>query len=66
MLLLAAFAAIALLAAGLFAVTKGDTFIMTVLLVVVVLVILILAPQVPTVMASIQHAIDAKVPMAFH
>jgi len=66
MLLLATFAAIALLAAGLFAITKGDTFIMTVLLVVVALVILVIAPQVPTVMAAIQHAIDAKMPVAFH
>jgi len=66
MLMLAAFVAIVLLAAGLFAVTKGDTFIMAVLLIVVVLVILVLAPQVPTVMAYIQRAIDSMVPMAFH
>jgi hypothetical protein len=65
MLLLAAFAAIALLAAGLFAVTKGDTFIIAVLLVIVVLVMLVLAPRVPTVMAYIHHAIDTNVPMAF-
>ena len=64
MLILAAFVTIALLAAGLFAVTKGDTFIMAALLVVLVLVVLVVAPQVPTVMAQVQHAIDAKVPTA--
>ena len=64
MLILAAFIAIALLAAGLFAVTKGDTLIMTALLVVLALVVLFVAPQVPTVMAQVQHTIDAKVPTA--
>ncbi len=66
MLILAAFVAIALIAAGLFAVSKGDMFIMTVLLIVLVLVVFVVAPQVPMVMAQIQHAIDARVPVALH
>ena len=60
----AAFVAIALLAAGLFAVMKGDTFIMGALLVVLVLVVLFVAPLLPTVIAQVQHAIDALVPIA--
>ena len=66
MLILAAFAAFALLAAGLFAVSKGDTFIMAALLVVLLLVVFVVAPQVPMIMAQMQHTIDASMPLALH
>jgi hypothetical protein len=62
--ILAAFVAIVLLAAGLFAVSKGDTFILAALLVVLLLVVFVVAPQVPSVMAQMQHTIDANVPLA--
>ena len=65
MLMLATFVALALLAAGLFAVLKGDTFIMTTLLVIVILVVLIVAPKMPTVITHIHDAIDARLPVAF-
>jgi hypothetical protein len=64
MLMLAAFVAVALVAAGLCAVLKGDTFVMAALLVVLLLVVLIVAPQVPTLMTQLQHAIDTKMPLA--
>jgi len=64
--ILAAFVAIVLMAVGLFAVSKGDTFMMVALLVVLLLVVFVVAPQVPLVMAQMQHTIDAKVPLALH
>jgi hypothetical protein len=64
MLMLAAFTAIALVIAGICAVLKGDTFVMAALLVVLLLVVLIVAPQVPTIMVQLQHAIDARIPIA--
>ena len=62
--LTAAFAAVALIAAGLCALLKGDTFVMAALLVVLLLVVLVVAPQVPTLMVQLQHAIDARIPVA--
>jgi hypothetical protein len=62
--MLAAFAAVALIVAGLCALLKGDTFVMVALLVVLLLIVLIVAPQAPTLMAQLQHAIDAKMPIA--
>ena len=64
MLMLAAFAAVALIAAGLFALLKGDTFVMVALLIVLLLLVLVVAPQAPMLMAQLQHAIDARMPMA--
>jgi uncharacterized membrane protein len=64
MLILAAFAAASLLAAGLFAVLKGDTFTFAILLIVLALVALVAAPQVPLLMAQLQQAIDAAAPLA--
>ena len=64
MLILAIFAAIALLAAGLFAVMKGDTFVMAALLVVLLLVVLVVAPQVSKIMHQIQDAMNASLPVA--
>lgn len=64
MLILAAFAAASLFAAGLFAVLKGDTFIFVILLIVLALVALVAAPQVPLLMAQLQQAIDAAAPLA--
>jgi galactitol-specific phosphotransferase system IIC component len=64
MLMLAAFATVALFVAGLCAVLKGDTFVMVGLLVVLLLIVLIVAPQVPTLMTQLQHAIDARMPIA--
>jgi hypothetical protein len=64
MLMLAAFVAVALIAAGLYALLKGDTFVMAALLVVLLLIVLIVAPQVPTLMTHLQHAIDARMPIA--
>jgi hypothetical protein len=63
-LLLAAFAAIALLAAGCFAVLKGDTFIFITLLVALIVVVLVAAPHALLLMTELQHAIDATVPLA--
>ena len=64
MLMLAAFATVALIVAGLCAVLKGDTLVMVALLVVLLLVVLIVAPQVPMLMIQLQHAIDARIPVA--
>jgi hypothetical protein len=64
MLILATFAAIALIAAGLFAVMKGDTFVMAALLVVLLLVVLVVAPQVLTIMHQIQNTMNAALPVA--
>jgi hypothetical protein len=64
MLILAAAAAVALSIAGLCAVLKGDTLVMAALLIVLLLVMLVVAPQAPTLMAHVQHAIDAKLPLA--
>ena len=64
MLIFATFAAVALIVAGLCALLKGDTFVMVGLLVVLLLIVLIVAPQVPTLLAQLQHAIDARMPIA--
>lgn len=64
MLILAAFAALALLAAGVFAVLKGDTFIYAALLVVLALIALVGAPHAVLLLAQVQRAIDASVPLA--
>jgi hypothetical protein len=64
MSILAAFAAIALVAAGLFAISTGDSTAYCIALVVLVVLVLVVVPQVPTLMAYLQHAIDAKVPTA--
>ena len=64
MLVLATFVALTLLAAGLFAVLKGDTFCFAIVLVVLILVVLVVAPQVPATIAQVQHAIDARLPLA--
>ena len=64
MLMLAAFAVVALIVAALCALLKGDTFVMVGLLVVLLLIVLIVAPQVPTLMTQLQHAIDARMPIA--
>ena len=64
MLMLAAFATVALIVAALCALLKGDTFVMVGLLVVLLLTVLIVAPQVPTIMIQLQHAIDARLPIA--
>jgi hypothetical protein len=63
-MILAAFALLALVAAGLFAISTGDSTTYCVALVVLVVVVLVVAPQVPTFMAYVQHAIDAKIPIA--
>jgi hypothetical protein len=64
MLILAAFAAASLLAAGFFAVLKSDTFTFAILLIVLALVALVAAPQVPLLMAQLQQVIDAAAPLA--
>jgi hypothetical protein len=64
MLILAAFAAIALIAAGLFAISTGDSTAYCVALVVLVVLVLVVAPQVPALMTHLQHAIDANIPIA--
>ena len=66
MLILAAFTLVVLVAAGLFAITTDDSTTYCVALVVLVVLVLVIAPQVPTLMASIQHAIDATIPVALH
>jgi hypothetical protein len=63
-MILAAFALLALVAAGLFAISTGDSTAYCVALVVLVVVVLVVAPQVPTLMAHLRHAIDAKIPIA--
>jgi hypothetical protein len=63
-MILAALALVALLAAGLFAISTGDSTAYCVALVVLIVVVLVVAPQVPTLMAYVQHAIDAKIPIA--
>lgn len=60
MLILAAFAAIALLAAGSFAVTKGDAFLFVSLITVLSLIIIVGAPTAVGLQAQLQHAIDAS------
>lgn len=64
MLVLATFVALTLLAASLFAVLKGDTFCFAVVLVVLILVVLVVAPQLTATIAQVQHAIDARLPVA--
>jgi hypothetical protein len=64
MLMLAAFVALTLLAAGLFAVLMDNTLLFAVLLVVLILAVLVVAPQATTLMAHVQHAIDATLPVA--
>lgn len=64
MLILAAFAAIALIAAGLLAIKMGDSTVYLVALVVLAVLVLVVAPQVPALMAHLQHAIDARMPIA--
>jgi hypothetical protein len=64
MLILAAFATIALLVAGSFAVIKGDTFLFVSLIVVLGLAILVGVPHVLAFQAQFQHAIDAAFPIA--
>ncbi len=64
MLILAAFAAIALLVAGLFAITKGDLFTFVSLIAVLGLAILVAAPRVLALQAQLQRAIDAALPVA--
>jgi hypothetical protein len=61
---LATFALIALVVAGLFAISTGDSTTYCVALVVLVVVVLVVAPQVPTLLVQLQHAIDAKIPIA--
>jgi hypothetical protein len=61
---LAVFALLALVAAGLFAMSTGDSTAYCVALVILVVVAFIVAPHVPIFMAYVQHAIDAKMPMA--
>jgi hypothetical protein len=63
-MILAAFALLALVAAGLFAMSTGDSTAYCVALVVLVVVVLVVAPHVPTLMAYVQHALDAKIPIA--
>ena len=63
-MILAAFALLVLVAAGLFAISTGDSAAYCVAFVVLVVVVLVVAPQVPTLMAHLQHAIDAKIPIA--
>ena len=64
MLILAAFAAFALIASGLFAINTGDGTAYLAALVLLVVLVLVVAPQVPTLMTHLQHAIDAKIPVA--
>ena len=64
MIILAALAAIVLLAAALFAISKGDTFVIAGIIVVLVLVVLVVAPQVPALMHQVQQAIDGRLPVA--
>ena len=59
MLILATFAAVALIVAGLCALLKGDTFVMAALLVVLLLIVLVVAPQAPTL-----HLNSAQQPVA--
>jgi hypothetical protein len=66
MLILAAFTLVALVAAGLFAISTGDSTAYCVALVVLVVLVLVIAPQVPTLMTYIQHTIDATIPIALH
>jgi len=63
-LILSVFTAIALLAAGLFVIATGDTVAYLVALVVLVVLMLVVVPQVPTLMAHLQHTIDASLPIA--
>ena len=63
-MIFAAFALVALLAAGLFAISTGDSTAYCVALVVLVVLVLIAAPQVPTLMTHLQHALDTKIPIA--
>jgi hypothetical protein len=64
-MILAAFALVALLAAGLFVINTGDSTAYCIGLVVLVVVVLVVAPQLPTLMTYFQHALDAKMPIAF-
>jgi hypothetical protein len=63
-MIFAAFALVALLAAGLFAINTSDSTAYCVALVALVVVVLVVAPHVPALMAYVQHAIDAKMPIA--
>jgi hypothetical protein len=64
MLILAAFATIALLVAGLFAVTRGDTFTFATVLTVLALAMYAVVPPLLALLNHVQHAIDAALPIA--
>jgi hypothetical protein len=64
MLILVPFTLVALAAAGLLAITTDDSATYCVALVVLIVVVLAVAPQVPTLMAFLQHAIDTTAPIA--
>jgi hypothetical protein len=64
MLILVAFTLVALAAAGLLAITTDDSATYCVALVLLIVVVLLVAPQVPTLMAFLQHTIDAAAPVA--
>jgi hypothetical protein len=66
MLILVAFTLVALAAAGLLAITTDDSATYCIALVVLIVVVLVVAPQVPTLMAFLQHTIDATAPIALH
>jgi hypothetical protein len=64
LMLLVAFATVALSIAGLCAVLKGDTLVMAALLLVLLLVVLIVVPQAPTMMHQLQDKLNTALPMA--
>ena len=65
MLILAVFVILGLLAAGIYAVTKGDTVAFAGLIVVLALAVLVGAPQALLLLGQFQQALDATVPLAF-
>ena len=64
MLILAAFAALALLAAGSLALRTGDTLVFSGALLLLCLVVLAGLPLVPALLHSLQQTIDAAAPLA--
>jgi hypothetical protein len=64
MLLLCTFVAVALVATGVFALSTGDGIAYSVALVALLLAIVFVAPQLPHLMAALQHVLDAAVPIA--
>jgi hypothetical protein len=66
MLILVAFTLVALATAGLLAITTNDSATYCIALVVLIVVVLLVAPQVPTLMAFLQHTIDTTAPVALH